>query len=472
MAKPAADVLERAETPPEWGIDPVPPGRRALSGLDTGLLWGNLGISLLLPVVGAFLVPALSLPQALLAILVGAALGNLLLAAAARTGADTGAPTMVTYRGPLGLLGSYVPTVFNVMQNIGWGAFELFIISVVAAGLLDRYAGRGLRPLWVVVFAAVCVLMAVGGPVAVVRRWIRRYGVWLVLGSSAYLTAYMLATYDLGALWARPAQGGLSFWGGVDLVVAMPVSWIPLVADYTRFARTRRGAFWGAGVGYFVANVWFYVLGVLLMLGRPGTDPLDPAGFVGALLAIPAGWLAMLILAVDETDEAFANIYSASVSVQNAFPRLSQRALSIGIGAVCAALALVVDLVSYENFLLLLGALFVPLFGVLFADYYLLHRGRYPVDRLYGATAGRVRVAGLAAWAVGFLAYNWINPGTVSWWTRAMRAALGWLPAPPSWAGASLASFVVAAAAATILLPLAERARGARRREGAVAGRA
>ena len=387
MAQTITSALERAETLPDWGIEPVPPEHRRLNGVDVGVLWGNLGISILLPVVGAFLVPALSFRQALLAIVVGAIIGNFMLAAAGRIGAETGAPTMVTYRGPLGLQGSFLPTVFNVMQNIGWGAFELYIISVVMAGLLDRYTGRGLRPMWVVLFAAVCILMAIGGPIAVVRRWIRRYAVWIVLASSAYLTIYMLATYDLGAFWDAPAKGGFpNFWQGVDLVISLPVSWVPLVADYTRFARTGRAAFWGAGIGYFIANVWFYLIGVLLLLGTPGSDPFDPAGFVAALFAIPVGWLAMLILAVDETDEAFANIYSASVSVQNVFPRLSQRVLSVVIGLTCAGLALVVDLVSYENFLLLLGALFVPLFGVLFADYYLLRRG-YTADDLYGPAA-------------------------------------------------------------------------------------
>ena len=463
MTQTISGALERADTLPDWGIEPVPHDRRPLNALDVGVLWGNLGITLTLPVVGAFLVPALSFKQALLAIVVGAVIGNLMLAAAGRIGADTGAPAMVTYRGPLGLNGSFLPTIFNVMQNIGWGAFELYIISVVMAGLLDRYTNRGLRVMWVIVFGAVCILMAVGGPIAVVRRWIRRYAIWAVLASSVYLTIYMLTQYDLGAFWSAPGKGGFpNFWGGVDLVISLPVSWVPLVADYTRFARSGRSAFWGTGIGYFLANVWFFVIGVLLVLGGPGADPTKPPAFIAALLAIPVGWLAMLILAVDETDEAFANIYSASVSVQNAFPRVSQRALSIVIGTACAGLALIINLVDYENFLFLLGALFVPLFGVLVADYFILRRGRYSEDLLY--TRGRaVRVTPIAAWVLGFLAYNWVNPGTVSWWVSAMNKFLiDWvsLPSPPpSWAGASLVSFVVALVLTLVLVPIFERTR-------------
>src|SRR6266542_1263469 len=172
MAQTITGALERAETLPDWGIEPVPPDRRPLSTLDVGALWLNLGISITLPVVGAFLVPALSFRSALLAIVVGAVIGTVMLGAAARIGAETGAPTMVTYRGPLGTRGSYLPTIFNVMQNVGWGAFELYLISVVMAGLISRYTNHGLRVMWVGIFGAVCILMALGGPIAVVRRWI------------------------------------------------------------------------------------------------------------------------------------------------------------------------------------------------------------------------------------------------------------------------------------------------------------
>lgn len=460
MAQTITGALERAETLPDWGIEPVPHAKRSLGGFDVGALWMNLGISITLPVVGAFLLPGLSFKAALLAIIVGAVIGNLMLAAAARIGADTGAPTMVTYRGPLGLRGSYLPTIFNVMQNVGWGAFELYLISAVMAGLMKRYTHHGLRPLWVVVFGIVCILMAVGGPIAVVRRYVRRYAVWLVIASSAYLTIYMLAKYDLGSFWSAPWKGdSRTFWGGVDLVISLPVSWVPLVADYTRFSRTSRGAFWGTGLGYLLANVWFFAIGLMLVLGKPGTDPTDPAAFVGALLAIPVGWLAMLILAVDETDEAFANIYSGSVSIQNALPRVSQRVLSIVLGVVCAGLALVVNLVDYENFLYLLGALFVPLFGVVFADYYLLRRGRVEPARLYGDAVRRVRVVAITAWLIGFLTYNWINPGTVTWWKSLMEDTVGKLGTAPSWAGASLSSFVVAVVITLAFVPLTERLR-------------
>ncbi len=446
---------------PEWGVDPVPAHMRRLGLFDTAALWSNLGISLLLPIVAAFLVPGLSFAQASLAIVVGVIVGNLMLAYAGRIGAATGAPGMVLYRPSLGRAGSYLPTALNVLQNVGWGAFELLIIGTAAAAITTRAFGVGARWAWTLAFGVVVTLMAVGGPLLVVRRWIRRYALWLVVASTIYLTVYVLTAVPFSTFLDARGDGSGSFWGGVDLVISMPISWIPLVADFTRFSSDRRAGFVGTGIGYAIAHAWFYFLGVMLILSDVAADPTDPTGFVAAVLAVPAGLVALGILAVDETDEAFANIYSASVSVQNVFPRWSQRRLSVVIGAVCTLLAVVVPLVQYENFLLLIGAVFVPLFGVLTAHYAVVRRG-YSADELYSGPRG-VRPWGCVAWVAGFLAYNWVNPGTVTWWISArnwlFETLLGGPPAP-TWLGASLFAFAVAfglQAAERLLVTRADR---------------
>ncbi len=446
----ASTTKRRILDVPSWGIEPTPPHLRQLGIFASGALWGNLGISLLLPIVAAFLVPGMSFARAALAIVVGVVIGNAMLGFAGRIGADTGAPAMVLYRPSLGRRGSYAPTILNVLQNIGWGAFELIIISTAAAAITERAFGVSARPAWAIGFGAIVTLMAVGGPLVVVRRWISRYAIWLVLASTIYLTLYLLLSEPLSTFTSAPSDGSLPFWQGVDLVIAMPISWIPLAADYTRFSRTRTAGFAGTAFGYGIAHAWFYFLGLLLVLSKTAENPLDPAGFVvDAMLAIPLGVLALAILAVDESDEAFANIYSASVSIQNAFPKLSQRTLSVAIGGVCTLLAVFVPLVQYENFLLLIGAVFVPLFGVLAAHYFVV-RGGYSEDDLYGAQRP-VRGWGCVAWIAGFLVYNWLNPGTVTWWLSGMRwlfdTVLG-VPFPATasapWLSASIASFVVA----------------------------
>src|SRR5439155_297950 len=109
------------------------------------LLWGNLSVSLLVIVLGAVLVPALSLRNALIAIVVGAVAGNLLLGLAGLIGADARVPGMVVLRAPLGRRGSYAPTVVNVAQNLGWSTFELIVISTAAAPSGEPESGTSYR---------------------------------------------------------------------------------------------------------------------------------------------------------------------------------------------------------------------------------------------------------------------------------------------------------------------------------------
>jgi putative hydroxymethylpyrimidine transporter CytX len=450
------------EAPPEWGIEPVPASHRFLGFFDYFALWSSLGVGLLVLLAGTLLVPGLGLRQALGAIVVGTAIGNILLAAAGTIGSQTAVPTMVLLRPALGIRGSYLPTALNVVQLIGWGSFEVFIMAQAANGISRALFGYENLVLWALVFATFCTLMAVGGPLVVVRKWLERFAIWFVYATSLYLTWHLFAHYDLRALLARPGDGSLPFWLGVDLVVAMPVSWLPLVADYNRFARRTGTAFWGTYAGYFLANVWFYALGALFVLA------LKTADLIPAIMSVAGGWAALLLLLSDETDNAFANIYSSAVSIQNVLPKVRQRWLVVAVGALCFGVAVGANIAQYENFLFLIGSFFVPLFGVLAADYFLVRR-RYDVDGLYregGVYWYRAGVhwPGLIAWAAGFLAYQWIVPTEVPGWKAALGALFGSarLPFPLSarfpWLGASIPSFAGACLFYLIL------ARGPRRR--------
>ena len=417
-----------------WGIEPVPERLRVLGFVDTLLLWGNLSISLLVIVLGAFLVPALSLKEALAAIVVGAVAGNLLLGLAGMIGADARVPGMVLLRAPLGRRGSYLPTVLNVAQNLGWSTFELIIISTAAATLSDDVFGFRARWAWAVAFGVVSVLLGLLGPVGFVRRYVKKFAAWAVLASIVYLTWWVLDRSHVHAFWAAHGKGGLTFAQGIDLVVGSIISWTPLAADYTRFSRDRRTAFWGTSVGYFIPTLWCFGIGCLLVLARNISAPEEiPA----AVAAGSAGVLALLALTVDESDEAFADIYSTAVSLQNLLPRVSQRLLIVAVGAVATVGAVVIDLRNYETFLFLLGSIFVPLFGVLLADW-LLAGAHYDRAAVFAGPA--VRPAAIASWIVGFCLYQWLAPVGPGWWTDLVAHTH---PGHSAWT-ASLPSFAAA----------------------------
>ncbi|MDQ7842322.1 MAG: putative hydroxymethylpyrimidine transporter CytX [Armatimonadota bacterium] len=450
------------QAPPEWGIEPVPAVHRQLGLLDYFALWSSLGVGLLVLLAGTLLVPGLGFRDALAAIVVGTLAGNLLLALAGVIGSATAVPTMVLLRPALGVRGSYLPTVLNVVQLIGWGSFEVFIMARAADGISRALFGLENFVGWAFVFAAFCTLLAIGGPLVVVRRWLERFAIWLVYLSTGYLTWYLITHADLAAILARPGDGSLSFWLAVDLVIAMPVSWLPLVADYNRFARRPGAAFAGTYAGYLVANVWFYALGALFVLALHTTD------LVPAIMSLTGGWAALVLLLVDETDNAFANIYSTAVSLQNIFPRARQRWLAVLVGALCFLLAIRVNVLQYESFLFLIGAFFVPLFGVLAADFFVVRRQRYDIPALYrehGPYWYRTGINGwaLAAWLAGFVVYQWIVPTEIPGWKALLQSlfsAVG-LPFPLSarypWLGASIPGFLLAAALYLVATPAVRR---------------
>jgi putative hydroxymethylpyrimidine transporter CytX len=466
-------VIEREA--PAWGVRPVAPEMRRLSGVDMAVLWGDLGIGLLVLVTGALLVPALGLPQALLAILVGSLVGCIPLALVGLAGAREGVPGMILLRPVLGVRGSYLPTVFNIGQLVGWTAFELWAMALVASRITGPLFGASSFYLWLAVVAVVCLLLSLGGPVLVVRRWMKRFGAWVLAAAAVWITVRIVTGMDLSALWSRPGQGGLPFWSAVDLVIVMPVSWIPLVADYNRFARKPRDAAVGTYLGYVLANVWFYALGALLIIGAGASAP-SVTGIADGIAAVTAGTLVLLVLLVGETDEAFADIYSAAVSAQNLAPRLPQRAAIIAVSAVGVAGAAWLfgrpgeGIQSYEFFLFLIGSIFVPLFGVFVADYFVVNRGyTYRSEVLFDRQipdryAGGINLGAVLAWFLGFAVYHWIVPTGPAAWQGAVESVFEALRLPfPLFGGAapaSVAAFACAFAVHSLLS--AGRSRGTR----------
>jgi purine-cytosine permease-like protein len=235
-------------------------------------------------------------------------------------------------------------------------------------------------------------------------------------------------------------------------VIALSVSWIPLVADYTRFSTTRRAAFWGAGLGYLFPTLFQFGFGAILVLSHPSIDPSNPGTVLTTIAAAGvASFLALLALTVDETDEAFANIYSTAVSLQNFVPEAPQRALIVGCSVVATAGALVLDLTQYSQFLYLLGAFFVPLFGVLLADW--VRRGlHYTTADVFEGPA--VRPGMIVSWLAGFMLYEWLAQSQgLGFWTD----FLGRLHPLHSQIGASLPSFALAFALASAVSLLGRR---------------
>ncbi len=378
--------------PPEWGVEPVSKEARILRAIDFFFLWFSLGVGLLVLQAGALMIPSLTIEQAFLVSLSGSILGSFLLALAGSIGSKYGVPTMVSLRPIFGTYGSYLATSLNFLQLVGWTAFELKVMSDSASLI---FGGEKFRILWLIIFSLIVLMLAIGGPLAFVRKWIERFAVWLVLLSTIWIT-YQAFTSEVRS----NGTGELPITLALDLVIAMPISWMPLVSDYNRFSLRERSSFLGTLIGYTVANTWFYFLGATLAA-------ISGQEFISAsILSLYLGGIALIAILVDETDNAYADVYSSAVSLQNIFPRLRQWKIIVPVILVSALIAFFVPLSNYEWFLLMIGASFIPLFGVVISEYFLLRRD-LRLEEFYEGAPKLVKRS-ILSWLIGLIVYSTI----------------------------------------------------------------
>ena len=375
---------------------------RNLGEWDFFLLWAGAAISLSEIWAGGMLVP-FGLAAGMGIIALGHLLGNTPMALAGLIGSRHGVPSIVGTRGALGNRGSALPGVLNVVQLVGWTAVMLWIGGQSAAGLAG---GAENARWWIFALGALTTLWALSG--SRVWRALQKVGVVLLLALSVTMTALALKTYGWRELMAAPAAGGMPFMLGLDLAIAMPISWMPLVSDYTRHAavpgRGMRGTWWG----YFVVSSWMYAVGLVVALatgsGAPESMLLNLMGGHGLL--VPA----VLVVLLSTLTTTFLDIYSNAVSAQSMFPRLGTKMAVLAGGVLGTLIALFFDATKYEGFLLLVGSAFCPLFGVVLTDYFVLKGGRYEAEELYRQGrywyAGGVNWKAMAAWGAGFAIYH------------------------------------------------------------------
>ncbi|WP_394789917.1 purine-cytosine permease family protein [Rhodoferax sp.] len=349
-------------------LTPVPDAGRVFGWSAHAALWFSLGVGLLVMQIGAYLVPAVGTQDAMLAIVLGSLLGAGLLAWVARIACDSGLSSAGLMHATYGSGFARLPVLLNIVQLIGWTTFELVVMRDGTAAIAQKSFGldlgtRGGVLLTTLLWGAVLTVLMAGSMLTLVRKFISRYGLPLVVLSLLWLSwqfAHQLLAAGAPAFWNRAGDGSMGLLSAMDLVIAMPVSWLPLVADYARHGRSGRSAMSGTWFGYALANIWCYALGVMVAtVAVPGSD------MVTALLLAQGGLLALGLILVDEIDNAYGDVYSGAVSAHSLAPWWSIRRWGLLLAVACTGLALVLPIHSLEPFLLILSSVFVPLYGVI-----------------------------------------------------------------------------------------------------------
>ncbi|MEG2975385.1 MAG: cytosine permease, partial [Comamonas sp.] len=403
-----------SSTPANQALGPVAAQDRVFVWRDHASLWFSLGVGLLVMQMGAYLLPALSTVQALMAIGLGSVVGAGLLGWVGKLGCDSGLSSAGLMHSVYGRNFARLPIFLNIIQLLGWGSFELVVMrdATVALGKQSGVMTAAYWPwLATLIWGSVILLLMSGNMTTLVRRIISRVALPLVIVSLLWLSWQFLAmasTTGFAALLSREGTGGMSMLSAVDLVIAMPISWLPLVADYARHGKSGKSALTGAWTGFALANIWCYSLGVLVALTLPSED------LVTALLLAQGGLIALSLILLDEVDNAYGDAYSGAMSAHSILPAWSIRRWGLLIAALCTGLAMVLPMHSLEPFLLLLSSCFVPLFGVMLGR---LAFGTNAVELMRDAPA--VRWDAVAIWVLGIAFYH-----LLPYVTTAMGSAL------------------------------------------------
>ena len=390
-------------------LTPIVASDRLFGWREHAALWLSLGVGLLVMQIGAYLVPALGTQQALSVIVVGSVIGAGLLAWTAKLGCDSGLSSAGLMHATYGSSFARLPVLLNIVQLIGWATFELVVMRDGTVAIA-RESGSFVASFWPVLatllWGGVLIALLTGSMVTLVRKFIGRFGLPLVIASLLWLTWQFLGRaleQGLEAIWNRPGSGGMSTMSALNLVIAMPVSWLPLVADFARYGRDGKSALRGTWLGYAIANTWCYGLGVLIALTTPSTD------LVAALLLAQGGLIALGLILIDEVDNAYGDLYSGSVAGTSLKPSWGLRRWGIALAVVCTGLALVLPMHSLEPFLLMLSSVFLPLYGVILARL----SGTPNVAALAGTK--KVNLSAVGIWILGMAFYHLCANLAPSW---------------------------------------------------------
>ncbi|MGE5577850.1 MAG: putative hydroxymethylpyrimidine transporter CytX [Syntrophothermus sp.] len=409
----------------------VPASRRNLTGVDLALLWFGAAVSMAEILTGGLFAP-LGFGMGLAAILAGHLVGNTLFALGGVIGAREGIPSIVSTRPAFGRRGSYLASILNILQLLGWTAVMIIVAARAVNTISTSLFHLDAQSFWVVAIGMAVTWWAYAGS----HRWkvINNLAVFLLFVLTLVVTRVVFGS---PRVFSAPPSGQLSFGAGLELAVVLPVSWLPLIADYTRFARSTTGAAWGSWLGYFVGSSWMFVVGLAAALATGAADP------VPMMLASNLSLVALAVVTLATITTTFMDVYSTAVSTLNIFTKGQEKPLTLLAGVLGTVLALYFPMERYENFLYFLGAMFTPLFAVVLADYFLLRRGRLEHAALF-AKAGPyeywngINLWALAAWGTGvatyYLALGWNFPVGATLPSVAVSALI-YLIRPALWGG-------------------------------------
>ena len=350
---------------------------------ENGLIWFGAGVSLAEILTGTAFAP-LGFQKGILAIIIGHIIGCTMLFLAGVIGGKTRRSAMETVKMSFGQNGGVFFSFLNVLQLVGWTAIMIYYGALAADGVLNT--GRWV---WCLVIGALII-------------------VWILVGitnlgkvNTIAMAALFILTLVLckviffsGAAGNVDTSEAMSFGAAVELAVAMPLSWLPLISDYTREAEEPVKATAVSAVVYGIISCWMYVIG---MGAAIYTGEYDIAQI---MVKAGLGIAGLLIIVFSTVTTTFLDAYSAGISAESVFSKLNGKYAAVAVTVIGTVGAIVYPMDNITDFLYLIGSVFAPMIAIQIADFFILKRA----DSLSDA----IDVTNIVIWIVGFVLYRYL----------------------------------------------------------------
>lgn len=346
---------------------------------ENGLIWFGAGVSIAEILTGTYLAP-LGMGKGLLAIIVGHIIGCLMLFLAGVIGGKVRKSAMETVKMSFGQKGSILFAVLNVLQLVGWTAIMIYDGALAADGVMNT--GRWI---WCLVIGALIILWIVIG--------ITNLGKINTVAMAALfiLTLILCKVIFTGNGAGVPSDDSMTFGAAVELAVAMPLSWLPLISDYTREAKQPVKATAVSAIVYGVISCWMYLIGMGAAIYTGESD------IAQIMVKAGLGIVGLLIIIFSTVTTTFLDAYSAGISSETLSHKLNGKYIAIAVTVVGALAAIVYPMDNITNFLYLIGSVFAPMIAIQIADFFLLKEDYSEKE---------IQISNMVLWVIGFILYR------------------------------------------------------------------
>ena len=349
------------------------------SVFENSLIWFGAAVSIAEILTGTYFA-SLGFLKGLLAIVLGHLVGCILLFLAGMIGAKTQKSAMDTVKISFGTKGGIFFAILNILQLFGWTGIMIYD---------GASATQGILPIGHFIWC-----MVIGGLILVwILIGVKNLGKLNVIAMSALFLMTIILSFIIfkSGIVFNKGDNSMSFGAAMELSIAMPLSWLPLISDYTKEAKEPVKATAASSIVYGFVSIWMYIIGMSAALFTMESD------IAKILLKAGLGIMGLFIVVLSTVTTTFLDVYSAGVSTESIFSKIKSKWVAVAVTVIGTLGAIVLPMDDITGFLYLIGSVFAPMIAIQIADFFILKISND--KKLFS-------IKNIIIWVIGFIIYR------------------------------------------------------------------